>query len=312
MRHPLQPRPARHDSTPHQSERSPSQRWVSILAGIGIGGALAIAGSGATVGAGVSSTTYTIGLDTAVADPGEDCPVEPGAYWHFVLAPNGQGNFAFTGMVLDLDGEATDIAPADLLPNGEQWDNVFVEVPAGSTLASLRTTMSTASYTSDDGDQAKRWNLSHTCPGDVPEGEPEIVVDETVVEETVVDETVVEETDPTVATTVPLVEVDETVAPTTAVPTSTTSTTTTSTTTPTTTIVAAAPPTATVAAAGPVPASPAAASAASAAGSIGAAAGGTLPTTGGSPLPFTQAACWVVVLGCCLVALHRRRRSTAG
>ncbi len=295
MRHPLQPRPARHDSTQLQPDRSLSRRWVPILAGIGVGGALAVAGFGATVGAGISSTTYTIGLDTAVAGTGSDCPAGPGASWHFVLAPNGQGNFAFTGMVLDLDGEPTVIAAADLLPNGQQWDNVFVAVPAGSSLSSLRTTMSAASYTSADGDQAKRWNLSHTCPGDVPEGEPEIVVDET---------------DPTVPT-VPIVEVDETVGPTTTVAIAlpnTTSTTvqpsSTSTTSTTTTVVAAQPA---VAAAGPVPAASSAA-----AGAIGAsAAGGTLPTTGGSPRQFTQTACWAVVIGSCFVAVQRRRRRTA-
>lgn len=266
---------------------------------------MALCGVGTTAQASESSTTFTIGLDTAVAEPGEDCPDGPGAFWHFVLAPNGKGNFAFTGMVLDLDGEAIVIDADELLPNGAQWDNVFVAVPAGRALDSLRTTMSTASYTSIDGDQATRWNLSHTCPREVPDEEV-VVIDEP-------DPSLPTEMDETVPTTTAAATTTTTAPPTTPSTTTTSTTTTSTTTTTTTTTVALAAPTGTVAAAGPVPASAAAAASAAsaAAASAASAAGGTLPTTGGAPLPVAQAACWAVVIGCCLIALHRRRRAPA-
>ena len=113
-----------------------------------------------------SATTIVLHNDTAQA--GTDCPADGAAYWHFVLAPN-NGVSAFVTIVLNLDGTAVSFTGTQIVLNGTQHDNVFVAVPAGSTLTSLEAAGSYAVYT---GVEPENFNLSTVCNGTVPTTQP--------------------------------------------------------------------------------------------------------------------------------------------
>ena len=105
-----------------------------------------------------------ITLHNNTAGPATDCPAGGAAYWHFVLAPN-SGVSAFVTITLNLDGTIVDFTGAQIVLNGTQHDNVFVAVPAGYTLTSLRIDGSSATYT---GETPEQFNLSTVCNGTIP------------------------------------------------------------------------------------------------------------------------------------------------
>ena len=81
-------------------------------------------------------------------------------YWHFVVVPNsGAGTFLSITLVLDNGGGETQFVFTgdDIIPNGDQTDNVFVEVPAGYEVTDIVSGSATISGT------ANKFNLSHTC-----------------------------------------------------------------------------------------------------------------------------------------------------
>ena len=90
---------------------------------------------------------------------GTDCPATGGPYWHFVLAPNNNTR-SFLTITLNLKGTIFTFSGSQIIPNGTQTDNVFIQVPAGYLLTDLLTTGSSATYT---GPAANRFNLSHVC-----------------------------------------------------------------------------------------------------------------------------------------------------
>jgi len=95
--------------------------------------------------------------DTAPEDT--DCPATGGPYWHFVLAPN-NGSSSFTSITLNLKGTLVSFGIDRIIRNGIQSDNVFVAVPAGSSISDLRLSGSFATYA---GSAPKKFNLSHLC-----------------------------------------------------------------------------------------------------------------------------------------------------
>jgi hypothetical protein len=95
--------------------------------------------------------------DTAPED--SDCPATGGPYWHFILAPS-NGSASFTSITLNLNGTLVSFGLDRIIRNGIQSDNVFVAVPAGSTISDIRLDGSFATYT---GTAPKKFTLSHLC-----------------------------------------------------------------------------------------------------------------------------------------------------
>ena len=79
------------------------------------------------------------------------------------------GVSAFVTIVLNLDGTTVSFTGPQIVLNGTQHDNVFVAVPAGSTLASLE---AAGSYAVHTGVEPENFNLSTVCNGTVPTTEP--------------------------------------------------------------------------------------------------------------------------------------------
>lgn len=99
------------------------------------------------------------------------------SYWHFVLSPNdGTWEFKTIHLVTTDDPEGSDYSP--IIPNGEQLDNVFIEVPEGVALDDL---IAEGSYAWIDPDDPtpRQFNLSHNCVAD--RSEPDVSVSKTVV-----------------------------------------------------------------------------------------------------------------------------------
>jgi LPXTG-motif cell wall-anchored protein len=239
-------------------------------------------------------TSYTIGLHNATAQTGNDCPAAPGAYWHFVITPN-NGNFDFTEMDLSLTGVGLfHVTNAMIINNGAQADNVFVKVPAGSSLTSLNVGGSVASYTSANDQQATNWTLSTTCPGQVDVTTTTTTTTTTLPSSTTTT-TLPSSTTTTTTTTLP------SSATTTTLPSSATTTTLPSSTT--TTIVAAA---------GPVPSTGdevASATVPPGTSPVGASQPGTLPATGGSPDSALMFAGFAALVGAAMLLARRTRLS---
>jgi hypothetical protein len=110
---------------------------------------------------------FAIPLHNNVADAGTDCPDDGGTYWHFVVSPNNDQS-AFIVFHLNL-GDSSTYDTALFVKNGDQWDNVFVSVPAGKTLQSLLTEGSSAEIIwQEKGPQPDSFKLSHVCVGNQP------------------------------------------------------------------------------------------------------------------------------------------------
>jgi hypothetical protein len=120
-----------------------------------------------------TATNYATG-DEACSFAGVDTAK---SYWHFVLAPNNASwEFATIHLVTTGDSAGSDFA---FLPNGNQYDNVFVEIPSNMTATDL---VAAGSYAWIDPDTPTPQNflLSHTCTGEGSGSEPEISVVKTV------------------------------------------------------------------------------------------------------------------------------------
>jgi LPXTG-motif cell wall-anchored protein len=126
-----------------------------------------------------------IGLHNDSAKVGQDCPAD-GNWWHFVTAPNNDA-YAFESMVLNVGGSLVAVNSSQIVPNGDQLDNVFVAVPAGASANDLSADGSAAMILGAD-DRVK-FVLSHICL-DEQVGDNEITEDEVVEDEIVEDEVV--------------------------------------------------------------------------------------------------------------------------
>jgi hypothetical protein len=115
--------------------------------------------------------TATIALHNSTAEAGTDCPDTVNDYWHFVLAPN-DGTYKFVSLHLNVGGTFFDfsVPGTGVVLNGGQYDNIFVQVPNGHTLAELSTTGSYATYTGVG--TPTNFNLSHLCDGSDPTATP--------------------------------------------------------------------------------------------------------------------------------------------
>jgi len=115
----------------------------------------------------LASTELNIYLNNDTAGQGEDCPLTGGPYWHFVISPNNTDSYFIT-FHLNL-GDATTYDTSIYVPNGSQLDNVFVTVPGGKTLTSLKKEGSSADISwSGDGPEPTKFQLSHVCAGSTP------------------------------------------------------------------------------------------------------------------------------------------------
>ena len=143
-------------------------RNLASIAAMAAGSVLLVAGlpSPASAGSRMPAffATETVTLSNNTADPGEDCPDDSFAYWHFITAPN-DGSFPFVSITLNL-GAGNPSYTGTIVKNGTQTDNVFIAVPAGSTLTSLVSGSAVISTTKSDFSAFKNFNLSHTCAGD--------------------------------------------------------------------------------------------------------------------------------------------------
>ena len=104
-----------------------------------------------------ADTTLNIPLNNNTADVGTDCPADRCTYWHFVISPN-NGHSAFITFHLNL-GDATTYDTTIFVPNGTQFDNVFVAVPPGKTLTVVDQAGSSADIT---------WDGTGNAPDEVP------------------------------------------------------------------------------------------------------------------------------------------------
>jgi hypothetical protein len=81
-----------------------------------------------------------------------------------VIGPN-DGSLEFDEIRLNIDGlGVVSFSGSDIIPNGSQLDNVFIQVPDGATLDDLLLTDSEADVIGDVQPQSK-FNLSHVCDG---------------------------------------------------------------------------------------------------------------------------------------------------
>ena len=129
------------------------------------GGCISIGGlvSGGHASA-IAVPTQQVALHNDTADLGTDCPDETNDYWHFIIAPN-NGTYHFVSIHLVVDGTGYDFSAwSSILKNGSQEDNVFVQVPAGKTLADIEKTGSYAVMTPDTP-APTNFTLSHLCDG---------------------------------------------------------------------------------------------------------------------------------------------------
>ncbi len=108
----------------------------------------------------IQAATQTVPLHNDIADPDSDCPSEPGAYWHFIIAPN-NNTFEFVEITLNVGGTILTVSGSAIIPNGSQLDNVFVRVPAGADHGDLTTAGSFALIAPDT--RSVRFVLSHLC-----------------------------------------------------------------------------------------------------------------------------------------------------
>jgi hypothetical protein len=115
-------------------------------------------------GTALADTALNIPLHNDRAEAETDCPDDGGTYWHFVISPNNNQS-AFITFYLNL-GDAMAYETSVFIPNGTQWDNIFLAVPAGKTLESLIAAGSSADIIwQDKGPQPEKFVLSHVCPG---------------------------------------------------------------------------------------------------------------------------------------------------
>jgi hypothetical protein len=118
-------------------------------------------------GVALAAENLNIPLNNATAPEGTDCPATGGPSWHFVISPN-NGHSYFITFHLNL-GDATTYDTSIFVKNGDQLDNVFVEVPSGKTLTSLIKAGSSADIWWDGANpEPAKFQLSHVCGGSQP------------------------------------------------------------------------------------------------------------------------------------------------
>ena len=139
---------------------------------------LAVVGLVGALGVGTAAADSTLPLHNNTASVGTDCPDTVNSYWHFVVTPN-NGSLSFDEIRLNIDGlGVVAFSGSDIIPNGSQTDNVFVQVPSGSELDDLLLANSEADIIGTVP-QNSNFNLSHVCDG-TGEGFGELSVNKAV------------------------------------------------------------------------------------------------------------------------------------
>jgi len=124
----------------------------------------AVIGLVGAFGIGTAVADDTLPLHNNTAEVGTDCPDTIHDFWHFVVTPN-NGTLEFDEIRLNIDGlGVVSFSGSDIIPNGSQLDNVFVQVPDGATLDDLLLTDSEADIIGNVQPQSL-FNLSHVCEG---------------------------------------------------------------------------------------------------------------------------------------------------
>jgi len=145
------------------------KRILVVLAVVGLVGALSI---------GTAMADDTLPLHNNTASVGTDCPDTINNYWHFVVTPN-NGSLEFDEIRLNIDGlGVVSFSGSEIIPNGTQLDNVFVQVPDGAAIDDLLLANSEADIIGDV-QQSSNFNLSHVCEG-TGEGFGELSVNKAV------------------------------------------------------------------------------------------------------------------------------------
>ena len=140
-----------------------NQRGIRATTGMAIAliGAITMT-VGFSAGSAVAVDVQTIDLNNNDAPDGVDCPDDVNDYWHFVLAPNND-TFSFVSITLNLEGTSTFFGAGQIISNGGQPDNVWVQVPNGYTFTSIMTAGSSADVAPATGTVS--FVLSHLCDG---------------------------------------------------------------------------------------------------------------------------------------------------
>ena len=125
-----------------------------------------------------------VSLHNDQAQVKNDCPSDA-AWWHFVVAPN-NGQYDITSMNLNIGGTSTLITRDDIVTNGGQTDNVFVAVPAGSSLSDLSAAGSSATVAPFSTNV--KFVLSHVCEGEAVTEEDDTVEDDAPADEDITEE----------------------------------------------------------------------------------------------------------------------------
>jgi hypothetical protein len=134
------------------------------LTGALVGAIASTAGSQTTTT--TAPTTQKVDLNNATAPVETDCPDTIHDFWHFVIAPN-DGTFTIVSITLNLNGTLKTFSGSQLIFNGTQTDNVFVQVPTGFSLTDLQVNGSFATV-SPASPAPVGFNLSHVCKGTPP------------------------------------------------------------------------------------------------------------------------------------------------
>jgi len=147
------------------------RKFLVFLAVVGLVGAL---------GVGTAAADDTLPLHNNTASVGTDCPDTIDDYWHFVVTPN-NGSLSFDEIRLNIDGlGVVAFSGSDIIPNGSQTDNVFIQVPSGSEIDDLLLADSEADIIGDVPENSN-FNLSHVCDG-TGEGFGDLSVNKVVVD----------------------------------------------------------------------------------------------------------------------------------
>ena len=125
-----------------------------------------------------------VSLHNDQAEVNNDCPSDA-AWWHFVVTPN-NGQYDITSMNLNIGGSSTLITRDDIVTNGGQTDNVFVAVPAGSSLSDLSAAGSSAMVAPFSTNV--KFVLSHVCEGEAVADDDEVIEDDAPADEDITEE----------------------------------------------------------------------------------------------------------------------------
>jgi hypothetical protein len=134
------------------------RKVLVVLVAVGVVGAL---------GVGIAAADATTPLHNNTADVETDCPDTVHSFWHFVVTPN-DGSLKFDEIRLNIQGlGVVSFSGSEIIPNGNQLDNVFIQVPDGASVDDLLLANSEADIIGSVP-EGSQFVLSHVCVGTPP------------------------------------------------------------------------------------------------------------------------------------------------